>query len=131
MHHRTEGKSMKRKVTLMLVTLLSAAPAAYAQKAEGDLNETQAKGRQLLAQSCGICHLAPSMGAKTYGPALHRSTVGGSDEAMRAIISMGTERMPAFRYYLSASDIDAIIAYVKTVPAPVVRAAANDKGESR
>ena len=121
---------MKRKLSVMLFALAAAAPAAYAQS---DLNETQAKGRQLLAQSCGICHLAPSMGAKTYGPVLHKGTVGGSDEAMRAIISMGTERMPAFRYYLSAPDIDAIIAYVKTVPSPVVRSAANEpqKGESR
>lgn len=121
---------MKRSITVMLFTLVAAAPAAYAQS---DLNETQAKGRQLLAQSCGICHLPPSMGAKTYGPTLNRGTVGGSDEAMRAIISMGTERMPAFRHYLNPSDIEAIIAYVKTIPAPGVKAAANEqqRGESR
>ena len=122
---------MKRKLCVMVLTLCAAAPAAFAQKAEGDLNETQAKGRQLLAQSCGICHLAPSLGAKTYGPALNKGTVGGSDEAMRAIISMGTERMPAFRYYLTGSDIDAIIAYVRTIPAPAIKAAANEKGEAR
>jgi mono/diheme cytochrome c family protein len=127
---------MKRSVSAVLVhiaLLAATAPAAYAQKAEGDLNPTQAHGRQVLAQSCGICHLAPSLGAKTYGPVLHKATVGGSDDAMRAIIVNGTERMPAFKYYLSPSDIDAIIAYVRTVPAPVVRAAANEpqKGESR
>jgi mono/diheme cytochrome c family protein len=26
--------------------------------------------------------------------------------------------MPAFRYFLQASDIDAIVAYVRTVPTP-------------
>jgi mono/diheme cytochrome c family protein len=115
-----------------IALLAAAAPAAQAQKVEaGDLSPVQAQGRQLLAQSCGICHLVPSMGAKTYGPVLHRATVGGSEEAMRAIIANGTERMPAFKYYLSTSDMDAIIAYVKTVPAPVVRSAANEKGESR
>lgn len=124
---------MKGKLAVALVALCAGIPAVHAQNADGTLNETQTKGRQLLAQSCGICHLTPSMGAKTYGPALHRGTVGGSEEAMRAIINMGTERMPAFRYYLNASDVDAIIAYVKTVPSPLVRAAANEpqKGESR
>ena len=125
---------MTRTIPALVVhiaLLAAAAPAAHAQKADGDLNPVQTQGRQLLAQSCGICHLVPSMGAKTYGPVLHKGTVGGSDEAMRAIIVNGTERMPAFKYYLSASDVDAIIAYVRTVPAPVVRSAANEKGETR
>ena len=125
---------MTRSIPAVLVhiALLAAAiPAAHAQKADGDLSPAQAQGRQLLAQSCGICHLVPSMGAKTYGPLLHKGTDGGSDEAMRAIIANGTERMPAFKYYLSPSDVDAIIAYVRTVPAPVVRSAANEKGEAR
>lgn len=113
---------MKRSISILLVALSTAAPAALAQKTEGELNATQSHGRQVFAQSCGICHLAPSLGAKTYGPTLNKSTVGGSDEAMRAIIASGTERMPAFRYYLSTADIDAVIAYVRTVPAPVARA---------
>jgi mono/diheme cytochrome c family protein len=113
---------MKCSIGVVLFTL-AAASAVHAQQTDGNLNPTQAHGRQVFAQSCGICHLAPSMGAKTYGPALSKATVGGSDEAMRAIIASGTERMPAFRYYLNASDIDAVIAYVRTVPAPVTRAA--------
>jgi mono/diheme cytochrome c family protein len=131
---------MKASISVLLLTLSAAAPPAFAQKAEGDLNATQAHGRQVFAQSCGICHLSPSLGAKTYGPVLNRGTVGGSDEAMRAIIANGTERMPAFKYYLNASEIDAIIAYVRTVPAPVARASnepqrassvANAKDEAR
>ena len=115
----------------ILAPLVSAAPAAYAQKVDGDLNETQAHGRQVFAQSCGICHLAPSLGAKTYGPLLNKATVGGSDDAMRVIIANGTERMPAFKYYLNQSEIDAVVAYVRTVPAPVARASNEQKGESR
>jgi mono/diheme cytochrome c family protein len=114
---------MKVSIRLLLLTLAAAAPAAFAQKADGDLSAAQAHGRQVFAQSCGICHLAPSLGAKTYGPVLNKGTVGGSDEAMRAIIANGTERMPAFKYYLNPSEIDAIIAYVRTVPTPVARAA--------
>ena len=76
-----------------------------------------------LAQSCGVCHLPPSMGAKTYGPALNKAAAAGNDEVMRAFILNGSDRMPAFKYYLAPADVDAIIAYVRTVPVPVVRAA--------
>ena len=114
----------------LLLALGAASPLAYAQQA-GELNETQAQGRQLLAQACGICHLTPSIGAKTYGPVLNRATAAGNDEAMRIIIANGTERMPAFKYYLKPAEIDAIVAYVKTVPAPAVAATAQTKGEAR
>ena len=40
--------------------------------------------------------------------------------------------MPAFKHYLKPAEIDAIIAYVRTVPAPVARAANElQKGEIR
>ncbi len=106
---------------LLLIAVL--APAAYAQSAAEKLNQTQQHGRQIMAQSCGICHLQPSKGSITYGPPLTKAATAGNDEAMRAIIANGTERMPAFRYYLKPAEIDAIIAYVRTVPAPTTRAA--------
>ena len=46
----------------------TAAPAAQAQQAAGNLNETQGLGRQLFAQSCGLCHLQAVRGTQTYGP---------------------------------------------------------------
>ena len=49
---------------------------------------------------------------------LNKSAAGGNDEVMRAFIVNGTERMPAFKYYLKPAEIDAIIAYVRTVPVP-------------
>jgi mono/diheme cytochrome c family protein len=107
---------MRHRVSTLLILLAAAAPAAWAQ--QGDLNETQLRGRQVFAQSCGICHLQPSLGVKTYGPMLNKATAAGNDEVMRAFIVNGTDRMPSFKYYLKPAEIDAIIAYVKTVPAP-------------
>jgi len=107
---------MKHGFSTLLLVLAAAAPAAYAQR--GELNETQALGRQVFAQSCGICHLQPSLGVKTYGPVLNRDAAAGNDEVMRAFIVNGTDRMPAFKYYLKPAEINAIIAYLKTVPAP-------------
>ena len=109
---------MKRRVPTLLFALAAAAPAAHAQQA--DLNETQRLGRQVFAQSCGICHLQPSMGVKTYGPMLNKTTAAGNEEVMRVFIVNGTDRMPAFKHYLKPAEIDAIIAYLKTVPAPAV-----------
>src|SRR5712664_3816666 len=114
---------MKHRVSALLLAL--AAAAAHAQPTE--LNETQLRGRQVFAQSCGICHLQPSLGVKTYGPLLNKATAAGNDEVMRAFIVNGTDRMPAFRYYLKPAEIDAIIAYVKTVPVPAAPAPSTQK----
>jgi mono/diheme cytochrome c family protein len=103
---------MRHQVSTLLVAL-AVAPSALAQ----DLDETQLRGRQVFAQSCGICHLKPALGVKTYGPPLNKASAGGNDEVMRAFIVNGSDRMPAFRYYLKPAEIDAIIAYLRTVPA--------------
>jgi len=109
----------------LLFVLASVAPAAYAQSAGGEnLNPTQLQGRQVFAQSCGVCHLQPSLGVKTYGPVLNRSAAAGNDEVIRAFIVNGSERMPAFKYYLNPAEIDAIIAYVRTIPVPAAATAA-------
>ena len=90
---------------------------ASAQQAD-NLNDQQRHGRQLLAQSCGVCHLPPSLNARTYGPPLNKTAANGDDTIMREYILNGTPRMPAFKHYLKDNEIDAIIAYVRTVPTP-------------
>src|SRR3989454_11680127 len=105
---------MKHGVSTLLFAL--AAAAAHAQ--QSTLNKTQQLGRQVFAQSCGICHLQPSLGVKTYGPVLSKAAAGGHDEAMRAFSVNGTDRKPAFKYYLKPAEIDASLAYVRTVPVP-------------
>jgi mono/diheme cytochrome c family protein len=105
-----------------LVILLSlSASAALAQQAGDGLDATQKLGRQIFAQSCGVCHLPPAINARTYGPALSRETANGNGDVIRAVVSEGTPRMPAFKHYLQRPEIDAIIAYLKTVPAPATR----------
>jgi mono/diheme cytochrome c family protein len=109
---------MRHRVSMLLILLAAAAPAAHAQGDLRDtqLSETQLRGRQIFAQSCGICHLQPSLGVKTYGPPLNKASTAGNDEVMRAFIVSGTDRMPAFKHYLNPAEIDAIIAYLRTVP---------------
>lgn len=107
---------------LLLATQTTSAP--WAQQHDGNLSERQLRGRQLLAQSCGVCHLTPSMNQKTYGPSLNKASANGNNDIMRTFILEGTPRMPAFKHYLKAADVDAIIDYVRTVPAATEAAAA-------
>ena len=70
----------------------------------------------------------PALNAKTYGPPLNKAAGGGDDEIMREYINNGTPRMPAFKYYLKPDEIEAIIAYVRTVPVPAAAPAARPPG---
>jgi mono/diheme cytochrome c family protein len=112
---------MTRNAAVLLLLLPAWTQGAFAQQADDALNDTQKLGRQVFAQSCGVCHLPPAINARTYGPGLSKDTAGGSDEVIRGVISEGTPRMPGFKHYLQRGEIDAIIAYLKTVPATATR----------
>ena len=109
--------SMQRYSIAALLLATCWIPWACAQDAT-PASAAQLRGRHLLAQSCGVCHLPTTLGAKTYGPFLNKSSTAGNDDLMRAFIMNGSGRMPAFKHYLQPADIDAIIAYVRTVPVP-------------
>lgn len=102
------------RCALALVLAVLAVPAAAAESA---LDGAQRQGRQLFVQSCGICHLKPNLAAERYGPALSQETVTAKEEGARALILGGSQRMPGFQYELTAAQVDAIIGYLKTVPA--------------
>jgi mono/diheme cytochrome c family protein len=116
---------MKHSAWLGLLACVASAQGALAQQGVDNLTDQQKLGRQVFAQSCGVCHLPPSLGAKTYGPALNKEAGGGDDDVMREFMTNGTPRMPAFKYYLKPAEMDAIIAYMRTVP---VQAAAGGGG---
>jgi mono/diheme cytochrome c family protein len=102
---------------VVIASLLGLASSIAAAQDDG-LNPTQRAGRQVFAQSCGICHLQPQRGAATYGPRLNQASASGSDELMRGFITQGTPRMPAFKFYLTGEQMDSVIAYLRTIPAP-------------
>jgi mono/diheme cytochrome c family protein len=113
---------MKRSLVLAVpFGLLVLSPVAASAQQAG-LNDLQKRGQQVLAQSCGVCHLPVALNAKTYGPPLNKAAANGDDDIMREYITNGTPRMPAFKHYLQNSEIDAIIAYVRTVPVPAAPA---------
>lgn len=109
---------MKRILPVLLTFLTLAAGSAMAQKSADPLTPQQRLGRQLLAQSCAVCHLPAGPGAKTYGPSLNKATLPDDDDTIRQTILEGNTRMPGFKYFLQPTQVDAIVAYLRTVPAP-------------
>ena len=83
---------------------------------------------RLFQQNCSVCHTQATLTNPMYGPSLYRDIVNGKEEAMRDFIGKGSSKMPGFRYGLKASEINAIVEYLKTVPKPAPRSP-QTKGE--
>ena len=113
---------------ILAIVLHGAQQGAIAQQAEQPLNDKQITGRTLFAQSCVVCHVKTQVTTGGhYGPDLTKTSLGGQEDVMRELISNGTPNMPGFKYHFLPDQIDAIVAYVKTlpVPAPAATAPAN------
>ena len=73
---------------------------------------------RLFNQSCRVCHTKPQMTSPLYGPELSQNSLAGQEAVMREVISNGTPRMPGFKYHFEPAQIEAIVAYLKTIPTP-------------
>jgi mono/diheme cytochrome c family protein len=103
-------------VWLVLATGLRAAAAQPFPAADG-LTPQQVRGRDLFNQSCMVCHVKLQITSPAkYGPDLSKNALGGKDAVMREVIRDGTPNMPAFKYHFEPDQIDAIVAYLKTLP---------------
>jgi len=109
---------MKRWEWAVLAALYLWPLAASAQPAatHASLNDKELLGMRLLNQSCRVCHTKPQLSSPLYGPALSRQSLGGQDDVMREVISNGTPRMPGFKHHFDRTQIDSIVAYLKTIP---------------
>ena len=96
-----------------LPILLAASQAALAQE-----SAQHQLGMRLFNQSCRVCHTKPQLASPQYAPVLSMNTLSGNADIMRQVISSGTPRMPGFKYDFKPEQVDAIIAYIKTIPAP-------------
>src|SRR5262245_55444384 len=109
---------MTRAVLVVAMIAAALPQGAWAQQADQSLDETQRLGRRLFVQSCGVCHTNVQRTSALYGPALSKESLGGKDDVMREVIANGTPRMPGFKHHFERGEIDAIVAYLKTMHAP-------------
>ena len=109
-----------RSVVAMLPLLLATCfDGAGAQPAGNQaLDDKQLLGMRLFNQSCRVCHTKPQLTSPLYGPELSQNSAGGQETVMRDVISNGTPRMPGFKYHFEPAQIEAIVAYLKTIPTP-------------
>ena len=93
-------------------------PIAAAAQPVGSGSDQTMLGMRLFNQSCRVCHTKPQLVSPQYAPVLSMNTLGGKADVMREVISNGTPRMPGFKYHFKPAEIDAIVVYIKTIPAP-------------
>lgn len=113
---------MTRAALLALVALaLLVGCSDNNQKLGRQLNAQEKRGEKLFASNCKKCHAADS-GLATQGPNLEGlfdkkflpSGAPANDERVKNVLQYGRRSMPAFGQVLDDSQIDAIIAYLKT-----------------
>jgi mono/diheme cytochrome c family protein len=105
-------------VCFVLAVGLRAAAAQPFPTADA-LTAQQLQGRNLFNQSCMVCHVKLQITSPAkYGPDLSKDALGGQEAVMRDVISNGTPNMPGFKYHFAPDQIDAIVSYLKAIPAP-------------
>ena len=107
---------MKLSTAIVLILLVGVPQVLLAE--EKHFTPQQKLGWRLFEQSCGVCHTRPTLVSGLYGPELSRESMGGREDIMQIVISNGTPRMPGFKHHFEPPQIDAIVAYLKTIPAP-------------
>lgn len=112
---------MKRGVLIFLFFVAASPLALHSQQniSDSSITDQQKLGRRVFEQRCPVCHTLITATGKTYGPTLYKDLIAGNEGAIRVFILYGSPgKMPGFKYSLEPSEIDAIIAYLKTVPKP-------------
>jgi len=90
--------------------------------AELGLNPTQAMGRNVFDANCARCH-EPYSSRGLHGPSLHKlykkeylpSGMPANDDRINEVITRGRDKMPAFGNTLSDAQLQALLAYLKTL----------------
>jgi mono/diheme cytochrome c family protein len=114
----------------ILPLLVGSVPLAAMAQQSGDAARN---GEQIFRQHCSVCHLKPSIVNNSFGPTLSKDTVEGKETAIKEFVAKGTPRMPGFQYTLQPNQVDLVLAYLKTVPAPAAtdKPAAAPRGNQR
>jgi len=122
---------MSRRAWIVVLGLVLSPTAASAQPANNSADQIRL-GMRLFNQSCRICHTKPQLSSPQYAPVLSMNTLGGKADVIHETIANGTSRMPGFKYHFKPAEIDAIVDYIKTIPAPASAAPpVNKPGSSR
>jgi mono/diheme cytochrome c family protein len=100
---------------LLTVAVVVAAAPAPASAQSGD----RARGEEIFAQQCAMCHGSDASGMMGMHPALRGAAERLTVEGVEVTVRNGratTPPMPAFDDRLSDDEIDDVVAYVASLP---------------
>jgi mono/diheme cytochrome c family protein len=113
-----------RSSLIVLLSCLMLGCQAEPRKSDAELGLTpaQAIGRHVFDANCARCH-EPYSSRGLHGPSLHNlykkqylpSGMPANDERIAEVIVRGRAKMPAFGNSLSEAQVEALLAYLKTL----------------
>src|SRR5262249_12608959 len=95
------------------------------------LTPAEKAGRSIVQTRCAMCHVGEEPAAEmanpnaqarpsTMGPVLSKAHTT-NDAALRQKIKDGSVKMPGYKYTLTDSQVDQVVAYMKTLDKPLTR----------
>jgi len=102
-------------------TLLSMQSGSTVGQQSRELSDQELKGEGLFLQRCSLCHLSKRNKfccREPLGPTLSGKLKGSDPETERFVreqILRGSANMPGFQYGLSPVQVDALIAFIRTL----------------
>ena len=127
-------------IAILAVAFLSAGLRAQQLSGAtgGTLTSEQQQGRRIFQTRCAMCHVGAEPGAEMradqpgsggpLGPVLSKARLT-NEAAVRDKIRQGGSRMPGYQYTLKDAQIAQVMAYLKTLDAPLTRLAVPRPGE--
>jgi mono/diheme cytochrome c family protein len=102
---------------ILVAALFAVAADARAQQTppSASLSPEQKAGEKLFLQRCSVCHLGSAPTYKPYGPSLAGVVETAGEVQVRTTILSGLPGMPGWRYSLDGTQVDTVIAYIRTL----------------
>lgn len=115
---------MRRRVALLAAAALAVVAAgstlAVAQESQGGGQAGEVEdGERVFRAECAMCHGADASGMMGMHPSLRGSVARLSREGVEVTIRQGRRTqppMPAFEGRLTSDEIDAVVAYIASLP---------------
>ena len=105
---------MKKTLIVLTLCILVAAPAAFAGGSGSD-------GAAIYKSKCAMCHGPDGAGQTTMGKNLKLRDLRSAevqkqtDAELAKWIADGKGKMPAYKGKLTPADIDAVVAFIRTL----------------
>jgi cytochrome c551 len=105
---------MKKTLTILTLCILIAAPSAFAGGSGAD-------GAAVYKAKCAMCHGADGAGQTPMGKNMKLRALGSAevqkqtDAELVKWIADGKGKMPAYKGKLTPADIDALVAFIRTL----------------